>query len=222
MTKIDKVSKNKVIIINEKDGSEMVLVPAGPFLIGEEKSVVYVDAFYIDKYQITNAQYEKFVEETKHRRPSFWEDSRFNNQNQPVVGISWEDASAYAKWAGKRLPKEIEWEKAARGTDGREYPWGNARPDSTTAVYDLDFDTGAPAPVGTHEAGSSPYGCQDIVGNVWEWCEDWYEEGKYRVVRGGSWINHVYILRCAYRSCSYPGGRDNNVGFRCVKVAHSS
>lgn len=222
MTKIDKVSKNKVIIINEKDGSEMVLVPAGPFHMGEEKSVVYVDAFYIDKYQITNAQYEKFVEETKHRRPSFWEDSRFNNPNQPVVGISWDDAVAYAKWAGKRLPKEIEWEKAARGTDGREYPWGNTKPDSTKAVYDLDFDTGAPAPVGTHEAGASHYGCQDTAGNVWEWCEDWYEEGKYRTVRGGSWINHVYILRCAYRSCSYPGGRDNNVGFRCVKVAHSS
>ncbi|KAB2835232.1 MAG: formylglycine-generating enzyme family protein, partial [Candidatus Brocadia sp.] len=135
------------------------------------------------------------------------------------VGISWKDAVSYAKWAGKRLPREVEWEKAARGADGREYPWGNIQPDSMKAVYNQDPNTGAPAPVGNRKEGVSPYGCYDMAGNVWEWCEDWYEEAKFRVVRGGSWLNHHYILRSAYRSCSYPEGKDNNVGFRCAKDA---
>lgn len=168
-------------------------------------------------FRIINSQYKKFIEITGIREPFFWDDERFNKPLQPVVGVSWNDAVAYAKWAGKRLPKEIEWEKAARGVDGREYPWGNTQPDNTKAVYNLDPNKGAPAPIGNRKEGASPYGCFDMAGNVWEWCEDWYEEGKFRVVRGGSWVNHHYILRSAYRSCSYPEGRDNNVGFRCVK-----
>ncbi|CAG0938649.1 Formylglycine-generating enzyme [Candidatus Brocadiaceae bacterium] len=206
-----------VSIINKTDGSEMVLVPAGEFIMGEERKVVYIEAFYIDKFPITNSQYKKFVEETGGREPLFWNNERFNKPSQPVVGVSWKEAVAYAKWAGKRLPREVEWEKAARGIDGREYPWGNIQPDITMAVYNLDPNTGAPAPVGDRKEGASPYGCFDMAGNVWEWCEDWYEEGKFRVVRGGSWVNHHYILRSAYRSCSFPEGKDNNVGFRCVK-----
>lgn len=204
-------------IINEKDGSEMILIPAGDCIIGEERKVVRVESFYIDKLPISNVQYKKFMEATSAKEPLFWSDKRFSNPLQPVVGINWNDAVAYAKWAGKRLPKEIEWEKAARGTDGREYPWGNFQPDDTRAVYNLDPRTGAPAPIGDRKEGSSPYGCLDMAGNVWEWCEDWYEEGKFRVVRGGSWVNHHYILRSAYRSCSYPEGKDNNVGFRCAR-----
>ena len=204
-------------IINEKDGSMMVYVPAGIFFMGNEKNSVNVDAFYIDKFPITNNQYKKFMTETNYVEPAFWKDEKFNNPDQPVVGVNWDDAVAYANWAGKRLSEENEWEKASRGTDGREYPWGNMKPDQSLAVFDLDISKGAPTNVGTHLSGVSPYGCYDMAGNIWEWCQEWYTEGKYRVVRGGSWINHLHILSCAYRSCSVPIGKDNNVGFRCVK-----
>ncbi len=204
-------------IINEKDGSVMVYVPAGIFFMGNEKNSVSLDAFYIDKFPITNNQYKKFMTETNYIEPAFWKDKKFNNPDQPVVGVNWDDAVAYVNWAGKRLPEENEWEKASRGTDGREYPWGNIKPDQSLAVFDLDISKGAPTNVGTHLSGVSPYGCYDMAGNIWEWCQEWYTEGKYRVVRGGSWINHLNILSCAYRSCSVPIGKDNNVGFRCAK-----
>ena len=204
-------------IINEKDGSVMVYVPTEIFLMGNEKNSVNVDAFYIDKYPITNNQYKKFISETNYVEPAFWKDKKFNNPDQPVVGVNWNDAVAYANWAEKRLPEEEEWEKASRGTDGREYPWGNVKPDQSLAVFDLEISKGAPTNVGTHLSGASPFGCYDMAGNIWEWCQEWYTEGKYRVVRGGSWINHLNILSCAYRSCSVPIGKDNNVGFRCVK-----
>lgn len=213
---MDNPAQNKEIV-NEKDGSVMLYVPAETFLMGNEKEPVEVDAFYIDKYPVTNVQYEKFVEETNYNKPAFYNDNRFNNPKQPVVGVSWDDAVAYAKWAGKRLPEEREWEKASRGVDGREYPWGNVKPDKNLAVFELDITKGAPTNVGTHTLGASSYGCHDMSGNVWEWCEEWYTVGKYRVVRGGSWINYMYSLRCSYRSCSVPSGKDSNVGFRCVK-----
>ncbi len=213
---MDKLAQKKEIT-NEKDGSVMVCVSAGTFSMGDEKELVEVDAFYIDKHLIVNAQYKKFVEDTNYSEPAFVNDKRFNNPNQPVVGVSWDDAVAYAKWAGKRLPKEKEWEKASRSTDGREYPWGNIKPNRELAVYDLDITKGAPVIIGTHTAGASFYGCQDMSGNIWEWCQEWYTVDKYRVVRGGSWINQIYSLKCAYRSCSVPSGKDNNVGFRCVK-----
>ena len=213
---MDNLTEKKAIT-NEKDSSVMIYVPEGTFLMGVEKDSVKVDAFYIDKYPTTNNQYKMFMEETNYNEPAFWKDKRFNNSNQPVVGVSWDDAIAYTNWAGKRLPKEKEWEKASRGTDGREYPWGNAKPDQSLAVFDLDISKGAPTNVGTHQSAVSPYGCYDMSGNVWEWCQEWFTEEKYRVVRGGSWINHVNILSCAYRSCSVPSGKDNNVGFRCVK-----
>mgnify|MGYP000011665582 FL=1 len=211
----NQIEKNP--ITNEKDGSVMVYVPEGTFLMGVEKDSVRVDAFYIDKFPITNNQYKVFMEETNCEEPAFWQDKRFNNSHQPVVGVSWDDAIAYTNWAGKRLPEEKEWEKASRSTDGREYPWGNGKPDQSLAIFDLDISKGAPTNVGTHQSGVSPYGCYDMSGNIWEWCQEWYTEGKYRVVRGGSWINHMTILNCAYRSCSVPIGKDNNVGFRCVK-----
>ncbi len=204
-------------ITNEKDGSVMVYVPEGTFLMGVEKDSVRVDAFYIDKFPITNNQYKVFMEEANCEEPAFWQDKRFNNSHQPVVGVSWDDAIAYTNWTGKRLPEEKEWEKASRSTDGREYPWGNGKPDQSLAVFDLDISIGAPTNVGTHQSGVSPYGCYDMSGNIWEWCQEWYTEGKYRVVRGGSWINHMTILNCAYRSGSVPIDKDNNVSFRCVK-----
>ncbi len=213
---MDNITQKKDII-NEIDDSVMIYIPAGVFLMGNDKESVELDAFHVDKYPITNKQYKKFVEETNYIEPAFSKDKKFNNPDQPVVGVNWDDAVAYAKWAGKRLPEEKEWEKVSRGTDGREYPWGNGKPGKNFAVFDLDILKGAPTNVGTHPLGVSPYGCYDMSGNVWEWCQEWYTKGKYRVVRGGSWINHMNILRCAYRSCSVPSGKDNNVGFRCVK-----
>ena len=121
----------------------MVLIPAGSFKMGSnngkdnEKPVhtVYVDAFYMDKYEVTNAQYRKFMSATGHREPKYWDYSDYNQPNQPVVAVSWNDATAYARWAGKRLPTEAEWEKAARGgLEGREYPWGDTI-DSSKARY---------------------------------------------------------------------------------------
>ena len=151
--------------MNEKDDSEMVLVPSGDSIMGEERKVVHVDEFYIDRFPITNSKYKKFVDTTGAKEPFFWNNERFNKPLQPVVGVSWNDAVAYARWAEKRLPREIEWEKAARGVDGREYPWGNIQPDNTRAVYNLDPNTGAPAPIGDRKEGVSPFGCYDMAGN---------------------------------------------------------
>ena len=125
----------KVII--GQDGAEMILIPAGEFLMGSPEEgegsadehpqhTVFLDAFYIDKYEVTNSQYKQFMRATGHRASLYWNSGEYNQPNQPVVGVDWHDAVAYAKWAGKRLPTEAEWEKAARGTDGRKYPWGTS------------------------------------------------------------------------------------------------
>ena len=218
----------------------MVLIPAGSFEMGDhfnegnshERPVhrVTLDAFYMDKYEVTNAQYGKFMSVAGHREPIYWDDSRFNQPNQPVVGVSWDDAVAYARWAGKRLPTEAEWEKAARGRlEGRKYPWGNTI-DSSKARYNQDYSGGKPTSVGSYSANG--YGLYDMAGNVWEWCADWYDEdyyssspssnpqgpstGKWRVLRGGSWRFSTLNLRVAYRFNITPSFTLSNGGFRCV------
>jgi len=218
--------------------SEMVLIPAGSFQMGsndgknDEKPVhtIYVDAFYMDKYEVTNAQYRKFMSATGHRKPDYWNDSRFNKSNQPVVGVTWHDATAYARWAGKRLPTEAEWEKAARGgLEGKKYPWGDTI-DSSRACYDQDYLTGKPVSVGSYSANG--YGLYDMAGNVYEWCADWYvsdyysflpsrntqgpSSGSYRVLRGGSWFDVTFYLRAASRYNLFPAGTIFYDGFRCV------
>jgi len=242
-------------ITTKKDRAAMVLVPAGTFQMGSingdyderPRHTVYIDAFYIDKYEVTNKQYRLFVKETGHPEPvgygfvngqgvnDFrpWQDSRFNAPDQPVVCVSWEDAVAYAKWAGKRLPTEAEWEKAAKGTLGASYPWGFSAPTADLARFNLDFETGYPAVVGSYPAGASPYGCLDIAGNVWEWCADWYNERYYessptenppgpqsggmgRVLRGGSWANRGPLLRTEVRFCAPPKKKAYYIGFRCA------
>jgi formylglycine-generating enzyme required for sulfatase activity len=228
----------------------MVLIPAGEFTMGsptgEGKSAehpqhtVYLDAFYIDKYEVTNAQYKKFMDAKGHPDPRFWQDNKFNAPNQPVVGVSWFDAEAYCKWAGKRLPTEAEWEKAARGTDGRKYPWGNEAPNAG-GIWRANYDPGDDAadgfaytaPVGSFPAGVSPYGIHDMAGNMLEWCADWGDNnyysvspknnpkgpssGKYRVLRGGSWFNYlVNLLRAAFRGWDDPDLGYDYFGFRCA------
>jgi len=183
-------------------GRDRVLIPAGEFQMGSndggggEKPVhtVHVEAFYMDVYEVTNALYGKFMQATGHSAPSYWNDSRFNAPNQPVVGVSWNDAVAYCQWAGpalegsnrgpalegsnrgKRLPTEAEWEKAARGgLVGKCYSWGDEEPDANRACFDRDW--GKPADVGSFAPNG--YGLYDMAGNVWEWCADWKNSGYY-------------------------------------------
>ncbi len=234
---------------------EMVYVPAGEFLMGSPdgegdydehpQHTVYLDAFWIDKTEVTNAMYQKCVDAGT-CRPNKYNYSVFNNPDQPVVGVSWYDAKAYCEWAGKRLPMEAEWEKAARGTDGRIYPWGNEWDVHTTkrlnfadkntdfAWSDEEADDGYQntALVGSYPAGASPYGALDMAGNVWEWVANWYDSDYYvrspkrnptgpdsgdaRVLRGGSWGFDQINVRTAHRSRNLPDGRSPSVGFRCV------
>ena len=253
-----------------QDGAEMVLVPAGEFPMGSEaadiealqrllqrlppemrgslsdqapKHHVYLDAFYIDKYEVTNARYAQFVQATGRLAPRFSADQPFNQPQQPVVGMTWHEAQAYCAWAGKRLPTEAEWEKAARGPEGRLYPWGN-RVDGPQMNYcdrrcpfdwkDTAIDDGyaRTAPVGSYEHGQSPYGAYDMAGNVWEWVADWYAEdyyqhsptrnptgpvaGKRKVARGGAWFVTAPVARTAIRRNFDAHYWGDNIGLRCA------
>jgi len=224
--------------VNPKDGAAMVWVPAGEFLMGstdadneadtDEKPQhkVYLDGYWIYKTEVTVAQYRKFCQATGRQMPPEpewkWQDTH------PIVNVTWDDAAAYAQWAGAALPTEAQWEKAARGPDGRLYPWGNDW-DGAKCVS----NTQSTKPVGGMPADASPYGCLDMAGNVWEWCADWYEgyyyrnatsrnptgpaTGTMRVLRGGSWnYTRPDIFRAALRDRFTPSYRYNNYGFRCV------
>jgi hypothetical protein len=180
--------------ITGKDGAPMALIPAGEFQIGSPdgegdnnehpRHRVSLDAFYMDKFEVTVARYAEFVRSTNRAKPAYWNqvDSRKYGK-LPVVGVDWRDAEAYCRWAGKRLPTEAEWEKAARGTDGRTYPWGNEPPTPRLANFDKwiaknSYDKRL-APVDSYEVGKSPYGLHHMAGNVWKWTADWYDEHYY-------------------------------------------
>ena len=267
--------------VEQPDLTDMVFIPAGEFLMGSPEGegafdehpqhTVYLDAFYIDKYEVTNAQFKEFVEATGYvtdrygevwnpkggmyslhsfggvdwrspnawifpngytlRYPDAWENYLMNH---PVVQVSWNDAIVYATWAGKRLPIEAEWEKAARGTDGRMWPWGN--------VFNLDIEgvtvhanitSDYLLPVGSFPTGVSPYGVYNMAGNVQEWVADWYapdyyarsprnnpkgpDNGIARVLKGGSWRHQKshHVLN-AHREFQIPDYSSNFVGFRCA------
>ena len=229
--------------INEKhtdiDITEnMVLIPAGMFLMGSDSTnsdeapmqSLYQPPFYIDRHEVTNADYKDFIETTDHPAPTHWPDRMFpsGEDNYPIVGISWYDAQAYAQWRGKRLPTEVEWEKAARGDDGRIYPWGDEFiPDWVNTKGDGDAYT-MTAPVGSFPKGVSPYGLFDMSGNAWEWTGDWFDRypgntsdnpaygEQYRVIRGGSWINYDGNIRTFNRGTFYPSDTSLLLGFRCA------
>jgi len=260
------------------DGMLMVYVPEGNFTMGsndgssDEQPVhtVYLDAFWIDQTEVTNAMFSLFVERTGYQTDAegkgssyVFDGANWNDvsgadwqhpqgpssglaglNDHPLVHVSWNDAEAYCGWAGARLPSEAEWEKAARGTDGRTYPWGNQSPAGNLLNFadvnlnvdwaDKNVNDGYEftAPVGSYPSGASPYGALDMAGNVWEWVADWYGEtyysqspssnptgpasGEVRVLRGGSWVSDEDVVRSAHRVRSNPTDSFDFVGFRCV------
>ncbi len=198
---------------------DMVLVPAGEFIMGAggtEK--VFLKAFYMDRYEVTNARYREFVAETGRKEPRDWIVYGYSEEKKkhPVVFVSYDDARAYCEWAGKRLPTEAEWEKAARGTDGRRYPWGDefSGDRANTSLSGIVGTT----PVGRYETGKSPYGIYDMAGNVWEWTSSDFDE-KTKVVRGGSWGLTHRFAQTFFRVGYSPRTTINNLGFRCAKDA---
>lgn len=219
---------------------KMVLIPAGEFLMGSDRGEdspvhkVYVDSFYIDKYEVTNAQYLAFCEAMDHRLPMFWGMEGFrcgpDYPDHPVVTVSWVDAKVYAEWCGKRLPTEAEWECAARGgLEGMNYPNGDTLTPSD-GNYSKSEKRGSVA-VGSYPPNG--FGLYDMQGNVCEWVADWYdpdyyasspaenpqgpELGKFKVVRGGGWHSGPGCNTVHHRNALWPGWLDFNVGFRCVK-----
>ncbi len=229
----------------------MVLVPAGEFMMGHAEAgtderpphPVYLSAFWIDKTEVTVADYLHCVAHGPCRRPlsnCSWAGAE--NGDDPISCVDWSEAHSYCRWSGKRLPTEAEWEKAARGTDQRDYPWGNKPPTCKLAAFhDQGDDPSAPKgcgrnktwPVGSFPEGASPYGALDMAGNAWEWVSDWYspdsyarsreqdpkgpEWGDMHVRRGGSWKSQPQFLNSAVRGRMDPAEWNDMVGFRCAK-----
>jgi formylglycine-generating enzyme required for sulfatase activity len=226
---------------NGKDGAPLVLVPAGNFVMGDDESwpkhPLYLDAYYIDRLEVTTARYAKFLSATgSNNLPDGWDEvAGEHSEEMPVIGVSWNDANAYCHWAGRRLPTEAEWEKAARGTDERQYPWGNVTP----TIDRANFENSAPGPyegalsaVGSHPGGRSPYGVEDMAGNAAEWVADWYSEsfsldetfnpkgraeGEKKVIRGGGRYDPGARLSAAARQYASPDTRGEDIGFRCAR-----
>jgi len=289
------------MLVEPITGMAFVFVPAGEFVMGSTEEqvdtalewcnksygncnqagfereipqrAVYVDDYWIGQTEVTNAQFQYFVDAGGYTTERYWsdegwqarvannwtgprclDDDNFNAPDQPVVCVSWYEADAYTRWMSEttretyRLPTEAEWEKAARGTDGRTLPWGDNFDGALLNFCDVkcqygwkdsDYDDGYEyaAPVGSYPAGASPYGALDMAGNVWEWVNDWYQDdyysispgsnpqgpatGDYRVLRGGSWDLSGYFVRSAFRYVVRPDLGGNNVGFRCVRSAKS-
>jgi formylglycine-generating enzyme required for sulfatase activity len=268
--------------VSDQDGMPLILIPAGNFGRGaapehlalmfdlcplcdpgtvadqSPSRSIYLDVYWIDKTEVTVAQFTKFINETGYITTAEQKGSGsvFNptagwtalpgatwrnsipvgdtNTNYPVSQVSWHDAVAYCAWAGRRLPTEAEWEKAARGVDGRLFPWGNGEPDGTLLSFNLN--AGGAVPVGSFPAGSSPYGVLDMSGNLWEWVADYYDESYYsyapdrnplgpsagdgRTIRGGSWATlrdtELVYATTTFRLWNYPDISSNALGFRCA------
>lgn len=205
----------------------MVCVPGGETYVGSQYDfdanpvrLVTLEAFFIDICPVTNADYAKFVEATGHRSVDGPGARRVLAQadDHPVTWIGWLDAAAYARWAGKRLPTEEEWEVAARGTDGREFPWGNDF--AADKCNCRASGVGGPTAVGSYPEGVSPFGCHDMAGNVWEWTDSWFDaERTRRVLRGGGWSSGVMSVRACYRGRDLPRYSSHVYGFRCARRA---
>lgn len=241
-------------IRNPKDGAEMVYIPPGEFIMGtsdeqidsllrqfptlglllldndKPQHRVYLDGYWIYKYEVTVAQYRKFCNETGRQMPTAppwgWQN------DHPIVNVTWYDAVAYCEWSGVQLPMEAQWEKAARGTDGRIWPWENQW--DSSKCNSCESGIKRTTPIGSYPQGTSPYGLMDMAGNVYEWCADWYDKNYYvsapdrnpqgpsagiwRVLRGGSWLVISIYVRVANREGSSPDRGCSNWGFRCVAL----
>lgn len=227
----------------------MVVIPEGFFAMGASgtealederpQHEVWLDRFEMDRYEVTTGQYAKFLAATNWPAPWQWEGMDLSrHHNRPVIGVSWFDADAYCRSGGKRLPTEAEWEKAARGTDGRLFPWGNQGPTDRLANFALGARfsySQVLMPVQRYEAGVSPYGLYQMAGNVGEWVADWYgtnyyeasaprnpagpEFGSFRIVRGGSWSDLPKYLLTYGRFKLPPETRNSYTGFRCARAA---
>lgn len=205
-------------IIWEKDGKEMVRVSAGNFISGKQNKEKFLAEFWIDRTVVTNAEYALFVKATGHESPPHWQGKTppAETAEHPVIYVYWDDAAAYAEWAAKRLPGEEEWEKAARGTDGRDYPWGNQEPNAELCNFNRNL--GGTTPVDKYSPqADSPYGCVDMSGNVWEWTDSWADEGRFRILSGGSWAeDSIKKLLCTARRWHFPYFESYHYGFRTV------
>ncbi len=245
--------KNKILLLtfflsawsvlkSQETPLNMVLIPAGEFTMGKNTANptdwqpehnVHIDAFYMDKFEVTNKQYYEFCTQTKYPLPEFWGMAQFKCglefPDNPVVGVNFSGAVTYATWAGKRLPTEAEWEYASRGgLAGNNYPWGN-QADSTMANFSKYYKS--TLKVGSFKPNS--YGLFDMAGNVWEWTSDNYSDnyysvssdqnpkgpsrGRFKVIRGGSWHSGGMCIQTYYRNGLSPSWIDFAVGFRCVK-----
>lgn len=224
--------------VTTKDGAPLVRIEGGVFTFGDDENTpqrqVHLSPFFIDKYELTTARYAKFLEATGAvALPDEWDMLDLSTQGElPVVGVSWRDADAYCRWAGRRLPTEAEWERAARFTDARLYPWGNDDPTPEYAAHLRDAEyayRGGVTPVGSHLTGASHEGVDDLVGNVSEWVSDRYSEsfpvndvrdpqgpaeGDGRVVRGTGWHEPIEPATRRYRADEQ--ARADDLGFRCA------
>lgn len=209
------MTENKIpLYVGGRDNRPMVKIPAGVFLFGEEKEKVETKEYFIDVYPVTNVEYKKFVEATGYPDPASWRNGNWptGKENHPVVEVNWASASAYAEWAGKRLPTNEEWEKAARGIDGRIWPWGNEFDREKCNTY-----SGDTTPVGQYSPqGDSPYGCQDMAGNVWEWIGGGKPSQLRAPLRGGDWLDGAEEARTFHVRMHTPHRKNPFVGFRCA------
>jgi formylglycine-generating enzyme required for sulfatase activity len=225
-----------------RDGAPAAVIPTGTFIMGDDEESprreIFVDAFYLDRYEVTVARYAAFMKDTGNLKPpDEWETVDLKNGGDlPVVGVNWQDASGYCQWAGKRLPTEAEWEKAARGNDERKYPWGNDPPTAERARYGKPYENpvyrDGVARVGSHANDRSPFGIFDLAGNVTEWVADWFSEsfpegdvrnpkgpdsGSGKVLRGASWYEPAERLGVTKRWHANPSTRNDGIGFRCAR-----
>jgi formylglycine-generating enzyme required for sulfatase activity len=195
---------------------DMVVVPAGAFPYGKTNETAEAGAFRIDRYPVTNEEYERMVPGHRQRR-----DQYSNEDRQPVIWVSWFEASLYARWRGCRLPSEKEWEKAAgwdaAGKRKRVYPWGDKFDAARCNTYESKI--GKTTPVGSYSNGVSPYDIHDMAGNVFDWTSSpWSDDDSGPVVRGGSWGYFHDGAACAHRLYNSPDGRSRNIGFRCSRT----
>lgn len=232
---------------NDKD--DMVLIPRGEFTMGSKDHSdemihqIVLDAYHIDKFEVSNHKYKGFMKATGHAAPAYWDDPRLNKPEQPVVGVNWYDANAFCEWKGKRLPTEAEWERAAKGPHGSHYPWGH-KLDPQKANYGQNV--GKTKPVDSYPDGISGYGVYNMAGNVFEWVSDWYDsayfqvtpalnpqgpatginfanQGPVKVLKGGSWLAPASSLHTSHRFWNQPENNSYGVGlgFRCAQSVDS-